>query len=80
VNAENDRLSRTIAQVFDVSTDEISDDSSPETISSWDSFGHLDLVMALESEFRVDISADDALAMRNVGLIRAVLRKAGAEL
>ena len=79
-HAPVDRLSRTIAQVLDVPADAISDDTSPHSVSTWDSFGHLNLVLALEEEFRVSLSADDALAMRNVGLIRSVLLKAGAEL
>jgi acyl carrier protein len=75
-----DRLSRTIALVFNVAPEMITDESTPDSVSTWDSFGHLDLVMALEHEFGVTLSAEDALAMRSVGLIRTVLRNAGASL
>jgi acyl carrier protein len=80
LNAEVDRLSRTIAQVLNLSPELISDDTSPDSVSSWDSLGHLNLVMALEHEYGVSLSAEDALAMRNVALIRTVLRNAGATL
>ncbi len=80
MNAEVDRLSRTIAQVLNLSPELISDDTSPDSVSSWDSLGHLNLVMALEHEYGVSLSAEDALAMRNVALIRTVLRNAGATL
>jgi acyl carrier protein len=75
-----DRLSRTIAQVLDVPPEVISDETSPITVATWDSFNHLNLVLALEEEFRVNLSAEDALDMRNVGLIRTVLQRAGASL
>ena len=75
-----DRLSRTIALVFNVSPELITDETTPDSVSTWDSFGHLDLVMALEHEFGVSLSAEDAVAMRSVGLFRTVLRNAGASL
>jgi len=74
-----DRLARTAAEVLGVTPETLSEESSPETISSWDSLGHLNLVMALEEEFGVSLSAEDALAMRDVGSIRRLLRHSGVE-
>lgn len=73
------RLYRTIAEVLDVAPDSLSEESSPDTIPSWDSLNHLNLVMALESEFAVSLSAEDALDMRNVALIRTILREYAVE-
>jgi acyl carrier protein len=73
-----DRLSRTIAQVFDIAPETISDETSQDAVASWDSFGHLNLVMALEDEFGITLSPEEAIAMRSVGEIRSVLRRAGA--
>ena len=74
-----DRLVRTAADVLGVTPDALSEDASPDTVSSWDSLGHLNLVIALEEEFGVSLSADDVLAMRDVGSIRRVLRHSGVE-
>ena len=74
------QMDQTIAQVLGIDSDLLSEESSPETIASWDSLTHLNLVLALESEFRVSLSADDVLEMRNVGLVGTVLRKHGVEL
>ena len=48
-------------------------------LSAWDSLNHLNLVMAIEEEFKVSLSPDDTLDMRDVGQIRAILRTHGVE-
>jgi len=75
-----DRLSQTVAEVLGVTPDELSEESSPDTVLSWDSLGHLNLVIALEEEFGIRLSADDVLAMRSVRLIRSILHQSGAEI
>ena len=75
-----DRLRNTMAAVLGVPAEALGDDASPETVSDWDSMGHLNLVMALESEFGISLSAEDALEMRNVAAIRQVLQARGVAL
>jgi acyl carrier protein len=71
-----DGLHGIIGQVFGVES--VTEESSPETIPAWDSVNHLNLVLALESEYAVEISVEEALAMRDVAAVRDVLRKRGA--
>ena len=78
-STNDDRLYQTIAQVMDIAPDSLSEESSPDTVPSWDSLNHLNLVMALECEFGISLSADDALNMRSVALIRTLLRNYGVE-
>lgn len=75
-----DRLRQTVAEVLGVTTNLLSEESSPSTISSWDSLGHLNLVIALEEEFEVNLSAEEVLAMRNMGSIRRILHRYGVEI
>jgi acyl carrier protein len=75
----DDRLRRTIAAALNVAADELSEESSPDTIAAWDSLNHLNIVMAIEGEFDVTLSADDVMEMRNVGLIRTILRQHGVD-
>ena len=74
-----DRLYQTIAEVLGISPETLSEESSPDTIPNWDSMNHLNLIMALESEFGIELSVEDALGMRNIGLIRTALRESGVE-
>lgn len=55
----DDSLRRIFADIFQVPVDSIQPDSSPETISSWDSLQHLNLVLALEQEFGIQFSPDE---------------------
>jgi acyl carrier protein len=75
-----DRLSQTVAEVLGVTPDELLEESSQDTIASWDSLGHLNLVIALEEEFGIRLSAEDMLAMRSVRAIRQILLQSGAEI
>jgi acyl carrier protein len=72
-----ERLHRTVGQVLGVPAALLSDAASPITIHTWDSLNHLNLVMALEGEFQVSLTAQDVLDMRNVGLVKTVLRDHG---
>jgi acyl carrier protein len=74
-----DRLFQTVANVFGVPVSELSDESSPETISAWDSLNHLNLVVALEGEFGISLTPEDAMEIRNVGSIRGILGDNGVQ-
>lgn len=74
------RLHRTISDILGIDAASLTDDASPDTISTWDSLNHLNLVMALESEFGLSLSPEDALDMRTIGLIRTILRERGVDL
>jgi acyl carrier protein len=76
----DDRLCQMIARVLGVPAADVWDTSSPDTIAVWDSLNHLNLVMALESEFAVSLSPEDALEIRTVGLMREILRRNGVEI
>lgn len=60
------KLYRIIAKVMDVPIDEINDNSSPETIASWDSFNSYILLDELESEFKTEFTIDEVTETKNV--------------
>ena len=55
----NDAILRVFADVFAVPRESINLDTSPETIETWDSLNHLNLVLALEQEFQVQFEPDE---------------------
>ena len=71
------RIYNIVSQVFGVPIVEITDESSADTIETWDSLNSLNLVLALEAEFGVSVSPDDAVEMLSVGLIRTILADYG---
>ena len=65
---------RTIASdIFGVSADKITGASTPETIETWDSIQHLNLVLALEERFGLQLSPEEIEQMKSMGeLIKVV--------
>ena len=58
-----------IAGVMDVELSEISINSSPQTIDSWDSLHHMTLILALEESLAISFNEDDITSMRDVRTI-----------
>jgi len=74
------KLYNLISRVLDVPTSEISDQSSPESIPSWDSFNGYILLDELESEFQVKFTLDEVLDVKTVSDIKRHLHNHGVEL
>ena len=62
-----------MSAVFEISIEEINDESSPDTIELWDSLKHLNLVLALEEEFNVQFTDDNLIELINLKLIKLVV-------
>ena len=74
------KLYKIIAKVMDISIDEITDNSSPETIPSWDSFNSYILLDELESEFKTEFTIDEVTETKNVSDIKKHLNAHGINL
>ncbi len=72
-----DKLLNVVSQVLGVPVENLSDADSPSSIESWDSLAHINLVVALEAEFEISFSSDDAVEMLSVEAIRKILLKHG---
>lgn len=72
------RPEEVVANVFSIPVVDVTDSTSSKTISQWDSFGHITLIVELESAYRVALAPQDALAMADVASIKRVLRSYGA--
>jgi acyl carrier protein len=75
-----DRVLEAVAAVLGLPLDGLNDEASPSSVPSWDSLNHLNLVMALESEFGVSLSVEDALQLRDIAAIRRILKARGAQI
>ena len=68
-----EKLHRVISDVLGVPVEHISDESSPDNIDKWDSLTHINLIIAIESEFDVSLTPEDTMDMLSVKLIRIIL-------
>lgn len=69
----DERLKKVMSAVFEVPAEKINEDSSSDTIDNWDSLRHLNLILALEEEFEVEIPDEEVGNLMNFKLIKLVL-------
>ena len=74
------KLHTILSKVLGVNADSIDDAMSPDTVPNWDSYNALMLVSELETGFKVHFTMDEVMAVKNVGDIKASLRKHGLTL
>lgn len=67
------RVREVMAAILGLEEDEIEDDTSPNTVESWDSLKHMNLILALEEEFDVEFSDDQVGELTSYGEIRETL-------
>jgi acyl carrier protein len=72
-----DALKLLIATMLNVDVTTIDEDSSMDNVPSWDSLRHMNLVLALEEEFKVTIPDEDAGNITSYKLIKLVLNDLG---
>ena len=68
-----DRIKDVMSAVFEIPVNEINDDSSPDTIESWESLKHMNLIIALEEEFNIQLTDDEILDMVNFSNIKNII-------
>jgi acyl carrier protein len=72
-------LKQLLADVFGEDPQSITDESSIDTIDQWTSLRHLNLVVALEERFNIQLNEEETLEIISVALIKAVLADHGIE-
>jgi acyl carrier protein len=63
------------SDVFGVPADTITAESSPQSIESWDSMQHLNLVLAIEERFGVLFEPEEMEEMKNIGAAAGMVDK-----
>ena len=62
-----ERLNKVFREVFDDETIVVNDSTTADDIEDWDSFEHINLVVAIEEEFDFKIPMGKSVTMKNVG-------------
>lgn len=72
-----ERTRTIVAEVFGLPLEQVTRSTSHETIADWDSLNVLNILMAVEGEFGVAISPEEAASFVSVDKIIAVLASKG---
>ena len=70
-----ERVRGIASDVLQVAPGSLNAESSPQTVESWDSVQHLNLVLALEEQFAVQFEPDEMDEMKSIGAIAGILAK-----
>ena len=69
-----ERIKKVMSAVFEIPVEQIQNKSSPDTIASWDSLKHMNMVIALEEEFNISFSDNDTVSLIIYKLILNITR------
>ncbi len=67
------RITFIMSEVFDINEHMIKDDSSTNNLVEWDSMNHMNLIVALEEEFKCEFDEEDIEAMVNFKIIKTII-------
>ena len=62
-----DQIRTMASDFFGVPAERLSAASSPQTLENWDSIQHLNLVLALEEKFGLQLSPEEIEQMKSIG-------------
>ena len=62
-----DQVRAMASDLFGVRAEQITAESSPQTLENWDSIQHLNLVLALEEKFGLQLSPEEIEQMKSIG-------------
>jgi len=79
MNVTEVKLKKVLADVFKIEVTAVNEDTSVDTVERWDSLTHLNLILALESEFGVSFSEEQTVEIMNYPLIKMVLQEHGVK-
>ena len=71
----SDKIKEIMARAFEVPIESINEQSSQDTIDTWDSLHHVKMIVFLEREFDVEIPDDEVGNMVSYKLIESAIKK-----
>ena len=72
-----ERLTKVFRDVFDDEGIVLCDETTSDDIEDWDSFEHINLVVAVEDEFSFKIPMGKVITMKNVGEMVDIILELG---
>lgn len=73
-------LRNLIADVLDISPDQVTPELSAGQIESWDSFGHLQTILAIEGEYGIQFDPQRIPELTSVAALQSELAAKGVTL
>ena len=71
------KVENVLSEVLQMPVPAITDELTMKDVDAWDSLKHMELIVALEQSFDIQLSFDEIVAMQSVSQIKRVLRERG---
>jgi acyl carrier protein len=72
-----ERLNKVFRDVLDDDSIELHDETVADDVDGWDSFEHINLIVAVEEEFKFKIPMGKTVTMKNVGEMVDLIMESG---
>lgn len=72
-----ERLNKVFREVFDDDSITVKNETTADDIEDWDSFEHINLIVAIEEEFSFKIPMGKVVTMQNVGEMADIILEMG---
>lgn len=69
------KLKNLMAEIFRMQLDEITEELSFKETEVWDSFRHMELIVAIETEFNIELAFEEIISMKNITEIKRILKE-----
>ena len=72
-----EKLYTVFSRILGVSVKTLNEESSQDTVEYWDSFKHMNLILAIEEEFNLTFSDQEIMSIKKIKDIRKLLQEKG---
>lgn len=73
------KLKTVMADIFEISIDQIKESTTMENIESWDSLKHIELMVAIEEKFEIALETEEIIEMISFIDIKRILSNKGIQ-
>jgi acyl carrier protein len=70
-----DKVTEIVEEVFKLAKGEAERNLSMNEVPSWDSLSHMDLIVAIEDAFQIQLTGDDIADMISIENIRSIISR-----
>tara|TARA_Y100001970_G_C13879268_1_gene673040 strand:- start:361 stop:588 length:228 start_codon:yes stop_codon:yes gene_type:complete len=70
----DEKLKKTFSKIVGIKVSTIKPQTSPKNTKKWDSLAHMNLVMALEKQFKIKFTDDEITEMLSYELIVEIIK------
>ncbi len=70
-----EKINQLLAETLKISAEQANENLEMDDVSTWDSLTHMNLIVAIEDEFKIELSGDDIAEMISFDAIRSTVAK-----